>query len=122
MKQTQKYSKACQILTFPHKTQDELYTELNRLGWYWNSQKKEWARDDTPAKQATQLIRVRVWAATNKVEQAAELFLENAEENGLRLIEKSPPYVNRPPNQNDSRIYLTFEDVSDNSQLPTNDQ
>ncbi|MEH2236013.1 MAG: hypothetical protein V7K30_07075 [Nostoc sp.] len=89
--------------------------ELNRLGWYWNSQNKEWERDDTPAKLATQLIRVRVWAATDKVEQAAELFLEKAEDNGLRLIEKSAPYINRPPNQNDSRIYLTFEDISDNS-------
>lgn len=115
MKRTQKYSQACQILTFPHKTQEELYSELNRLGWYWHSQKKEWMRDDTPAKQATNLIRVRVWTGTTKVEQAAELFVENAEDNGLRLIEKSTPYACRPPNQNDSRIYLTFEDISDNS-------
>jgi hypothetical protein len=34
MKQTQKYSQACQILTFPHAIQDELYGELNRLGWH----------------------------------------------------------------------------------------
>lgn len=114
MKQTQKYITASQILTFPHATHQDLYNELTRLGWQWNPQKKEWARDDRPAKEATQLIRVRVWAATNKVDQAAELFLENAEENGLRLIEKSSPYVNRPPNQNDSRIYLVFEDISDN--------
>ncbi len=115
MKRTQKYSKACQILTFPHKTQEDLYSELNRLGWYWKSQKQEWIRDDTPANEATNLVRVRVWTATAKVEQAAELFAEDAEAKGLRLIEKSRPYANRPPNQNDSRIYLTFEDISENS-------
>ncbi|MEH2438397.1 MAG: hypothetical protein V7K25_30065 [Nostoc sp.] len=111
MKRTAKYSKACQILTFPHSSQEQLYSELNRLGWYWQSGKKEWERDDTPAKAATKLIRVRVWAAKETVENAAELFLENAESNGLRLIEKSAPYPCRPPNQLESRIYLTFEDI-----------
>ncbi|AUB40452.1 hypothetical protein COO91_06467 [Nostoc flagelliforme CCNUN1] len=111
MKKTAKYSKACQILTFPHHTQDELYAELNRLGWYWQAKKKEWERDDTPAKEATKLIRIRVWAAKDMVEDAAELFLEGAEGNGLRLIEKSAPYPCRPPNQLESRVYLTFENV-----------
>ncbi|MBG1267766.1 hypothetical protein [Nostoc sp. WHI] len=115
MKRTKKYSEACEILTFPHRTQDEIYSELNRLGWFWDSKKREWLRDDTPAKEATQLIRIRVWAATDKVDQAADLFIETAVDNGLRLIEKSSPYVCRPPNQKDSRVYLTFEDVTDNS-------
>ncbi len=113
MKRTQKYSKACERLVIPHSTQEQLYQELNRLGWYWDSNRKEWLRDDTPAKEATKLIRVRVWAATDKVEQAAELFLESALDIELRLIEKSAPYVCRPPNQKESRIYLTFEDISD---------
>jgi hypothetical protein len=81
------------------------------LGWYWQAGKKEWERDDTPAKEATKLIKIRVWAAKESVENAAELFLESAEGNGLRLIEKSAPYPCRPPNQLESRIYLTFEDI-----------
>ncbi|PHJ55764.1 hypothetical protein VF14_33550 [Nostoc linckia z18] len=113
MKRTQKYSKACQILTFPHQIQDELYAELNRLGWYWQAAKKEWERDDTPAKEATKLIRVRVWAAREIVENAADLFAENVEGMGLKLLERSNPYPCRPPNQLESRIYLTFEDLED---------
>jgi hypothetical protein len=113
MKKTQKYSKACQLLTFPHSTQDELYAELNRLGWYWQPSKKEWERDDTPAKEATKLIRLRVWASAEKVEDTADLFIENAEGMGLKLLEKSKSYPCRPPNQKESRIYLTFKDCDD---------
>ncbi|MEH2310734.1 MAG: hypothetical protein V7K35_04735 [Nostoc sp.] len=117
MKQTQKYSGACRILTFPHQTQDELYAELNRLGWYWTPAKQQWERDETLAQPASKLIKVRVWAAKESVENTAELFLENAEINGLRLIEKSPPYPCRPPKQLESRIYLTFEDITNNNEL-----
>ncbi|WP_414574262.1 hypothetical protein [Nostoc sp. CCY 9925] len=113
MKRTQKYSKACQVLKVPHQTQEELYAELNRLGWYWQAAKKEWERDDTPAKEATKLIRVRVWANKDKVEDAAELFIESIEGMGLKLLEKSNPYPCRPPNQLESRVYLTFEDIDE---------
>lgn len=114
MRQTQKYTQATALLSYPHETQEELYQELNRLGFYWNSSKKKWERDDTPAKEATGLIKIRVWTATNKVKQAAELIVENAEGMGLKLIEKSEPYQCRPPLQNESRIYLTFQDVEYN--------
>lgn len=67
MKRTQKYSQACQILTFPHANQDELYGELNRLGWYWQAKNKKWERDNTPAREATNLIRVRVMASVDKI-------------------------------------------------------
>lgn len=113
MKQTAKYLGAIAVLTIPHSTQDELYSELNRLGWYWNSKIKKWERDDTPAQEATSLVKVRVWAASNKVSQAADLFVEASVDMGLRLIERSEPYQCRPPQQNDSRIYLTFEDDQD---------
>lgn len=64
MKQTQKYKQATQILTYPHTTQDELYRELNRLGWYWNANNKKWERDETPAREASKLIKIRVLAPT----------------------------------------------------------
>lgn len=108
MKQTKKYSQATAILTFDHDRQDQLYAELNRLGWFWDAKKQEWLRDETPAKEATKLVRVRVWAESAKIEQAAALFAESGETMGLELIEKSPPYPCRPPNQLESRIYLTF--------------
>jgi hypothetical protein len=94
-------------------TQDELYQELNRLGWYWQPKKKEWERDDTPAKEVTQLVKIRVWAATDKVSLAADLLIEQLESIDFELIEKSTPYQCRPPQQLESRIYLVFKDNSD---------
>lgn len=111
MKQTQKYSSACRILSFPHANQDELYSELNRLGWYWQPKQKKWERDDTPAREATNLIRVRVMASNKKVAEVAQHFVEASGDMGLKLIEQSEPYPCRPPNQNESRVYLSFEDA-----------
>ena len=49
-------------------------------------------------------------AATDRVEQAARCFIESAQEYGLKFQEQSGIYQNRPPKQNESRIYLTFTD------------
>ena len=111
MKQTQKYSGACNILTYPHSNQHELYQELNRLGWWWDAKKKKWERDDTPAREATNLIRVRVMASSKKISEVAQHFVEASNDMGLRLVEQSEPYPCRPPNQNESRVYLSFEDI-----------
>jgi|GEM_PF-3495367 len=113
MKKTAKYSKASERLTFPHSTQEELYRELNRLGYYWQPDSKDWIRDDTPAKDATNLVKVRVWASSDKITQVVELLLEGLADSGLKLVEQSEPYSCRPPQQNDSRIYLTFMDSED---------
>ena len=113
MKQTQKYTSATQILTYPHTKQDELYEELNRLGWWWNSGKKKWERDDTPAKEASGLIRIRVMAETDKVSEVAQHLIESCSDMGLRLVEESKPYPCRPPLQNESRVYLSFQELED---------
>lgn len=109
MKKTKKYLGATEILTFPHSTQDELYAELNRLGWYWKSKNGKWERDDREPI-VNDLVKIRVWARTEIVEEVAEHFVEAAEERGLRFIEKSRPYQCRPPSQLESRVYLTFHD------------
>lgn len=113
MKQTQKYSKATSLLKFPHSNQEQLYSELNRLGWWWDSKIKEWKRDDRIANAATDVIKLRVWASSQKVEQVTQLLIESLDDIGLELIEKSAPYQCRPPQQNDSRIYLTLRDKGD---------
>ena len=112
MKQTKKYAGACQIATLPHNTQEELYTELNRLGFYWDAKKQLWKRDDQLADPASEVLRIRVWAAAEKVEQLAEIAIESMQQYGLKLIERSNPYPCRPPKQADSRIYLSFIEVS----------
>lgn len=110
MKKTKKYSRGCDILTFPHNNQDDLYSELNRLGWFWNSKNQEWERNDKLPDPASELIKIRVWAASNKVENAADLVVESMEEKGFSLLEKSSPYICRPPKQSESRIYLSFKE------------
>lgn len=111
MKRTKKYTGAIDILTHPHETQDELYSELNRLGWYWDSKQQRWVRDGRVADPETKLIRIRVLSGTSQVQNVADNVIEAMQERGLRLLEKSPPYPCRPPQQNDSRVYLTFEDI-----------
>jgi hypothetical protein len=112
MKKTQKYSQACAILTYPHSTQEQLYSELNRLGWYWIADQKKWERDEREANPTTNLIKIRVWAASDKVNNVAQHFVEAATDMGLRLVDQSQSYPCRPPNQNEARIYLTFEETA----------
>lgn len=110
MRQTQKYTKACEIATVNHETQESLYKQLNELGFFWNSKIQQWERDDRLADPPSDLIRIRVWAAGDKVEQAANILIESVGQYGLKLQEKSQSYPCRPPKQADSRIYLTFTD------------
>jgi len=117
MRRTQKYSKACEVLTFPHSTQDELYSELNRLGWFWSGKKKVWERDDRLAQPASKLIKLRVWGNGEIVDELADGIVEAVTDIGLKLLEKSKAYPCRPPQQNDSRVYLTFEDVDPGEQF-----
>lgn len=112
MRRTQKYLQALAVSKIPHDNQEQLYAELNKQGYFWNQNSKKWECDETPPNPANELIRIRVWAASSKVERIAELVLKLLKEEGLNLIEKSNPYQNRPPNQNDSRVYLTFDDAS----------
>ena len=113
MKRTKKYTEACEILTFPHSTQQELYSELNRLGYYWNSKKKMWERDERLSKPASKLIKIRVWCGSNEIENITNAIVDNLEDAGLQLLERSDSYPCRPPQQNDSRIYLTFQDIEE---------
>lgn len=46
MKQTKKYTKACEIATLNHETQESLYQQLNELGFFWDSKLQKWERDD----------------------------------------------------------------------------
>ena len=110
MKKTKKYTTASDILTFPHNNQEDLYKELNRLGFYWNARTQNWERNDRLPDPASELVRIRVWANSKVVENAADLVVEGMEEKGFSLLEKSEPYQCRPPKQLESRIYLSFRE------------
>jgi hypothetical protein len=108
MKKTKKYSKATELLTFPHNNQEELYQELNRLGYYWDALDKKWIRDERLANPPKQGVDIRVWADKDYTEEHAETLVQLFLKNGYRLSNRSGTYPCRPPKQNESRIYLSF--------------
>jgi hypothetical protein len=121
-KQTAKYTSACrkaESLKIPiGEHQEELYQALNAQGWYWNSQEKLWEKLDEEADPPTELIRVRIWADSRFVEQAANDCVEVLAKKGLRLIERSATFTCRPPKQLESRIYLAFQKEPENTDQP----
>lgn len=109
MKQTKKYTSACSRLTISHSTQEQLYQELNRLGWFWDKKQQQWVRDERVAESPSKLIKFRIWAGKDKVEEISSILQEALLPYGINLLEKSEPYLCRPPQQNDARVYTTFE-------------
>lgn len=89
--------------------QEQDYRKLSELGYQWDSTKGKWVRlDSQPAKPASQVTRVRVWAASHDVQRAADDVLSAMQARGYQLVEVSTPYPCRPPQQNDSRVYITL--------------
>jgi hypothetical protein len=110
MRLTKKYIKATDLLTFPHKNQEQLYDELNRLGYYWDALGKKWVRDERLADPPKQTIDIRVWADQDFTEEHADVIVQLFSQNGYKLLNKSKSYPCRPPKQKESRIYLSFTD------------
>lgn len=89
--------------------QEGLYLQLNELGYFWDSEEQDWVKSAEPANPPSTVVRVRVWAAGDRVEEEARRIAEIfVEAHDYQLVEKSQQYPCRPPNQKDSRIYLTF--------------
>ena len=109
MKKTQKYLKACEILTYPHETQDELYLELSNLGWNWNCKTKEWERNNIVDKKSSDLIKVRLQANSRKVDELAQHLIELVEDIGLKPVKISNRNI--LPNQIEAVISIEFLDV-----------
>jgi len=108
---TQKYQGALAVArtvaTIHLNDSKALYRSLNAHNWYWNSKVGVWERGSR-AQKPTDLVRVRVWAATEVVEQAADDVAFSLLNSDYQLVERSEPYVCRPPKQLESRIYLRF--------------
>ena len=112
-KKTAKYKAALEQLARLNikasSNQETDYRKLAEKGYQWDCRAGEWlCLDSLPAKPATDLTRVRVWAARDSVQHCAEQVLQSLTQAGFQLIEMSEPYPCRPPQQNESRIYLTL--------------
>lgn len=112
---TAKYSGAINIAhnkRLPAKdtnNQEQLYDLLQKNGYFWNSNSKEWEyHDAAKADPPTPLVMVRVWADLEHVDGYAQQVAEECEANIGPLVEKSKVYPNRPPKQLEGRVYLKF--------------
>lgn len=90
------------------RNQEELYTLLQTHNFFWDSNAQSWDYcEPAEADDPTPLILVRVWGNAETVEAAAAL-LQQRMVLQWELVEKSPPYLCRPPKQKEARVYLKF--------------
>lgn len=112
-KQTRKYKTACELgdrlNILERDNQEKLYRLLNEAGYFWEAGSQAWQLLNQDADPPTELIRVRVWAESSKVEGAAYQVRLGLEGQGYIFLEKSEAYPCRPPKQLESRIYLSFK-------------
>ena len=117
MKQTKKFVAACQkaidLKIFARGTkvenQEWVYQKLMEHGVFWDSKISKWVEfQKEPANAPTPMIRVRIWGETGEKLDEAVRLVKGAFANGFEVVNQSLPYVCRPPQQLESRIYLEF--------------
>ena len=125
MKQTKKFISACQKAIekgvfkrgTPIESQDWLYQKLMDAGVMWDSKIGKWVEfNREPANAPTPVIRVRVWGATGENLDEAVRTVKGAFGNGFEMVNQSLPYVCRPPQQLESRVYLEFRRIQEMTQ------
>jgi hypothetical protein len=115
-KMTKKYSAAINVALKknipPTPKQDDMYAALEAVGIIWDSSQGAWNdTSNVPAEPASEVLRVRVWAKTEDVETQAGQVMQALISSGYVFLERSRPYVCRPPKQLESRVYLSFMKV-----------
>lgn len=114
-KQTEKFVKAVAIAgnRFRNTSHEALYQLMSEAQYYWDSRSKTWVQSPSELNDpATQLHRVRVWAAKEQIEGLATAIIQSLTAQGYRLDERSAVYPCRPPKGNEARIYLSFQPPS----------
>ncbi len=86
---------------------DTLYAALQDAGFTWDSRLQTWNEMPAP-NPPSRLIRLRVWADGEVVEELADDLVRLLDTLGLQCDERSEAYPCRPPQQLESRVYLTF--------------
>ncbi len=110
-RQTAKYRAAHDLGTrlgiHPTTEPDTLYAALEDAGFAWDSRLQKWNEMPAP-NPPSRLIRLRVWADGEVVEELADDLVRLLDTLGLQCDERSEAYPCRPPQQLESRVYLTF--------------
>lgn len=89
-------------------SQDDLYARLQEIGYFWDSARKEWEHHAPEAADpATPLVMIRVWSDAEIVEDVADDVIAGLKRR-YDFIERSDPYLCRPPRQREARVYIKF--------------
>lgn len=105
---TKKWKGALDIVKSPGElTQEQVYEKLNNEDYFWDSKKQSWERAMS-AETSSPFLKIRVWENKNTVDESADVIVSALEKLGVKLVERSKPYLCRPPQQSEARVYLTF--------------
>lgn len=111
-KRTTKYIKALEqseAQDFEHQSSDQLYEHLQEKGYYWDSNCQNWvfspAEKNDPASSS---VKIRVHFEKTQANDIANKVAELLESGGFKLLDKSKPYICKPPQSNDAMVYLNF--------------
>lgn len=86
---------------------EQAYGLLQKHGLVWDSKQGRWLSvADEPADEASRLVRVRVWADRELVEDWTDDIVRFLERAGWDMVDRSEVYTCRPPKQLEGRIYL----------------
>jgi hypothetical protein len=111
-KMTAKYSTALTVARREKITvngnQEELYSQLQEIGWWWNSDRKEWEHHEpAEADDPSPFVLIRVWVNEEIAPDVADDVIKGLKPH-YTLVERSEPYRCRPPKQREARVYLRF--------------
>lgn len=112
-KMTAKYSTALSVARCENipasNDQEQLYSRLQGIGWWWNSDRKEWEHHEPrEADDPTPLIMIRVWADAEIIEDVADDVARRVPKSWGKPIKRNGPYPCRPPKEREARMYLEF--------------
>ena len=108
MKRTRKFVAAEKIaLKIGVNIDENLYKNLEKNNYFWDSNQGQWIEGET-AHSPSSLVKIRVWADSNYIKRDCDIIIASLASSGFVIEEGSEPYTCRPPQQLESRIYLTF--------------
>lgn len=103
---TQKYYDLQGIYPRPQ-SQEALYGDLERLGFYWDRIKAEWVNKPlTPHTPANGVVSIRLTAHCDEISTFTDKVIEGVKGVGFRVLEVSDPYPNTRKATHQSRVYM----------------
>ena len=108
-RRTKKLTSAIDIaqnLSIPFSNPEELYTLLQKSGWDWSSDTQVWTLTDV--KPPSTFLKIRLVFNSNRLPIVSEHIKSLLQGAGYEVVDVSKFYTRRPPESNDSSIYLTI--------------